>query len=92
MVRFGVTAQRPLIFLGTARTGNEMRTFHHQLTVAQHPVGALITPSDLAEARITNPMWTQHFWIDAPTVGNVIGVLGCLSAYSEAVGTSRRGV
>ena len=70
---FGKAGQKPLIFLGTAHTGQEVRTFHHQLKTLQPPIGVLTTPSELEEFRISGPVWTQHLWIDSDSIGAVLG-------------------
>ena len=73
ILRGGGTTQMPLIFLGAARDGHEVGDFQHQLKNIQHPIGVLVSPSDLAEVRINGPLRTQHFLIDSAAIGDVIG-------------------
>ena len=69
----GEDGQRPLIFLGTPHTGQEVRTPRHRLKTLQPPIGVLVTPSASAEFRISGPVWTQHFWKYSASVGDVLG-------------------
>ena len=70
---FGAATQRPLIFLGTSHNGHDVRTFHRKPKTIQHPLGALVTPSELADFLINGPVRTQHFWIDPAAIGDVLG-------------------
>ena len=75
----GAVAQRPLFFLVASHKGREIRSFHQQLKKILPPVGILITPSEIVEARANNPLRAQHFWIDSSAVGDVLG--GCWGAF-----------
>ena len=64
--------KRPLMILGTAQSGLEIRSFHTLLGRIQPPVAILVTPSEVTSDMAT-PLWTQHFWIDSPAIGDVLG-------------------
>ena len=69
----GQAGQKPLIFMGTSHTGQEVMTFHHRRKTLQPPIVVLVTPSELAEFRISWPVWTQRFWIDSAPIGDLLG-------------------
>ena len=72
-------AVKPRIFLGSAHTGHEVSLFQKHLTKLMEPVAILVTPSEITGAYVSNQLRTQHFWIDSPTMGDVIG--GCWDVF-----------
>ena len=71
--RGSTLAKRPLMMMGEAHSGHELRSFHTLLGEIQPPIAVLVTPSEVVLASISSPLWAQHLWIDSSAICGVLG-------------------
>ena len=59
--------------MGSAHTGHEVMLSQRKLRTVTAPVAILVTPSEITGAFETDNLWSQHFWADSSTTGDVLG-------------------
>ena len=62
-----------LISLGSAHAGHEVLLFQRHLAKLMSHAAILVAPSEDAGAFVSDQLCAQHFWIDPPTMGDVLG-------------------
>ena len=76
---WGPVAQRPWLILGTSHTGQEVRTFPHQVKKIQPPCGAFSRSFRDRIAQSASLLWAQCCWADSSALGDVSG--GCWNVF-----------